>query len=209
MFYLLSAAFAGAPSVHDALLTRFHDHFSSAAPADDPGCLTGLVRDLKDNWGLFTPVERAEMTAVLAPWSADLLDAVAAPTAPPPPGGAPTDTCLGQYGANRLSGAHFAVEWDAGANESTAQAFLDALETAYAVEIEELGWKPPAGDGSYLMLAYIQSGNSASAYTTVMSCGRGYVPYIVAYAGSFGGNSDWYETMALHEFNHASQFGYG
>ncbi len=209
MLTLLSLALAGPSSVHDALLNRFHAHLSGHAHEEGPACLTGLVRDLKDNWSLFSPAERAEITSVLAPWKADLADAYAQASPPPPPGGAPTETCFGQVGANRLLGTHFSVEWDTGTNQSTAQAFLDALEDAYRVEVEELGWKEPTGLNNYLMLAYIQSGNYAGAYTTVDTCGRDYAPYIVAYAGSFAGGSDWYETMALHEFNHASQFAYG
>lgn len=207
MFYLLSTALAAPNELHDRLLDRFHGTFAAAEQA--PVCMTGLVKDLKENWELFTPAERAELTARLDPGRADLLAPVARPTAPPPPGGTPSDTCQGQEHSNRVTGSHFAVEWDNAIDERTAEEFLDALESAYTKEIDELGWEPPAGYAQYLMKVEVVSGNYAGAYTTVEQCGRTYVPYIVAYAGSFQGNSDWYETMALHEFNHSSQFSYG
>jgi len=207
MFYLLSIAHAAPTELHDRLMERFHGTFEAAEEA--PVCMTGLVKELKENWEVFTPEERAELTQRLDPGRADLLAPVASPTAPPPPGGTPTDTCQGQERANRVTGSHFSVEWDTAIDERTAEEFLEALESAYVKEVDELGWEPPVGYASYLMKVEVVSGNYAGAYTTVEQCGRSYLPYIVAYAGSFQGNSDWYETMALHEFNHALQFSYG
>lgn len=62
----------------------------------------------------------------------------------------------------------------------------------------------------YPMLVYVyEDDSSAGAYTTVNWCSDsvGYMSYIVASSGSFYGSS-WYEDMAVHEFNHASQWGY-
>lgn len=232
MLYLLVAAAAAAPtpiaaavpgpgghapttrlsaSAHDALLTRFRaftspDHQAELAAVGHGDCLTELMLDLEAHWGLFTDAERAEITHALAPEKHDLFAPLAARMAPPPPDG--TDSCVGQQRANRVVGDHFVVEWDSGIDEGQANDFLDALEYAYDVEIDELGWRAPDGDTRYLMPAYVQAGNYAGAYTTVRSCGGFQTPYIVAYAGSFSAGN-WYETMALHEFNHASQFGYG
>lgn len=210
MIYLLALAQAAEVTPHDRLLARFHEHFDEHHEGEDRACLTGLVQELKLNWEVFTPAERAEMTARLAPWKQDLLDEMPARGAVAPPAAAAADTCWGQYGANRLLGEHFSVEWndDAGISEATAQGFLEALEYSYQREVEELGWREPLGDGQYLMMAYISRGNYASAYTTIDSCGGQYLPYIVAYAGSFSGSGTWDETMAAHEFNHALQFGY-
>jgi MYXO-CTERM domain-containing protein len=195
----VSLASAASP-LHDALLQRFED------TSGQGGCLTGLVRDLKANWGEFTPAERARMTSVLAPFKQDLLDEPRR-DAPPRTGFAAT-TCFGQYGENQITGDHFAVEWDDGSvSQATAEAFLDDLEYGYEVEVEEHGWQPPAGDGDYLMLAYIADQNTGGAYTTVESCGGIYAPYIVAGkdAVSYGA---WTEEMAAHEFNHSLQFNY-
>jgi MYXO-CTERM domain-containing protein len=100
------------------------------------------------------------------------------------------------------------VEWDDETPEAYADAFLEALEASYQVEVVELEWRAPLGDGRYLMPAYIERGNSQGAYTTVAECGRSYVPYMVAYSGSWA-DASWADTMAAHEFNHALQFGYG
>jgi MYXO-CTERM domain-containing protein len=199
MLLFASVALA-APSLHDELLARFED------TSGQGGCLTGLVRDLKANWSVFTPAERARMTSVLAPFKQDLLDEPMRDA--PPRHGFAADTCFGQYGENRLLGDHFAVEWDNGTvSESVAQSFLDDLEYGYQVEVEEHGWNPPAGDGDYLMLAYIQDQNTGGAYTTVESCGGISAPYIVAGKDAVQYGS-WTEEMAAHEFNHSLQFNY-
>lgn len=203
---------------HDGLLRQFRTLTSPVAAAaageldlTEPGgvCLTPLVAALKDNWDLFDADERAEMTAELAPWKVDLLDPMLPPVSGDgvaPPAAAP---CFGNYGANIIGGDRFSVEWDGGINEATAQAFYDALEVSWDVEIDEIGWKQPSGTSSYPLLVYVQSGGGAGAYTTVEYCsGVGYVPYIVAGSQSFSAGS-WYQTMAAHEFNHASQFAYG
>lgn len=198
MIYLLAQAYA-APA---AIVDRVRDHLAHhAQAADHLGCLTGLVQEVRADWPTLDEADRAELVGLLGPVQIE----APAFVAPPP---AATETCFGQYGANTLKGEHFSVEWDSGISESTAQEFLDSLEYAYQVEVEELGWRAPDGDDDYLMLAYVTQGNYAGAYTTVSRCGSGYLPYIVAYSGSFS-SGNWYETMALHEFNHALQFGYG
>jgi len=169
-------------------------------------CSTGLVASLKENWSGFGPLQRARMTAKLAPFKDDLVED--APITPPPSSLA-DDTCYGQYGDNRIVSEHFAVEWDDGVvTQNVAQSFSDSLEYSWDVEVDELGWREPDGSDHYLMLAYIADGNYGGAYTTVDTCNNEYVPYIVAYAGSFYSGS-WYQDMACHEFNHAMQFGYG
>jgi len=171
-------------------------------------CGTGLVMDIKDNWERFTPEQRARMTAMLAPWKDDLLDP-ATEMEPPTGDRPPDDTCFGQYGDNRVQGDHFSVEWDGNTvSQATAESFLSALEYSWDVEVEELGWLEPEGSNQWLMLAYIAEGNYGGAYTTVDMCNNHYIPYIVAYEGSFFGGT-WYQDMACHEFNHSMQFGYG
>ena len=168
-------------------------------------CSTGLVAELKDNWNDFGPIQQARMTGKLAPFKADLV----APPINPPPTPLDDETCWGQYGENRLVSEHFSVEWDEGTvTQNVAQSFIDSLEYSWDVEVDELGWREPDGSDHYLMLAYIAPGNYGGAYTTVDACNNDYVPYIVAYAGSFASGS-WYQDMACHEFNHAMQFGYG
>ncbi|MDP2306910.1 MAG: MYXO-CTERM sorting domain-containing protein [Pseudomonadota bacterium] len=189
------------------LLAAVEAHLSHEGP---DACLTPLVNELKLRAAELTPAERAWATSALMPWKADLLDPVApvraAGEAPPAPFA--SEPCF-SLGENRITSAHFAVEWDDGTiSEATADNFLESLEEGYTVEVDELGWKAPLQNDDYLVLAYVQEGSYQGAYTTIESCGRGVVPYIVAYAGSFS-NRSWAETMAVHEFNHALQFGYG
>lgn len=201
MLFLLPAAFAATSP--DALLASLRDHLDHGE-----GCLTPLVAEIKERADELTPAQRAEATRLLTPWKADLLAPVTPlRAAPPPPDATPTEPCF-SMGENRLTSAHFAVEWDGSTiSEATATNFLDALEEGYEVEVG-LGWKEPMQGDDYLVLAYVQAGNYQGAYTTVDYCGGGMVPYIVAYAGSFSSRS-WADTMAVHELNHALQFGYG
>ncbi len=206
----LPALSAEERALHDDLLARFDGHFAAAEHHDGPdGCLTGVVQELKDNWRVFDAQERARITEVLAPWKQDLAAPVLHAT---PPADGPSmlasDSCVGQQKQNRLAGTNFVVEWDDGVNERYAEAFLEALEFSYTRETDELGWRKPAGDGRYLMPAYIEPGRYQGAYTTVEQCGNGYFPYIVAYSGSWS-DASWADTMAAHEFNHAIQFSYG
>ena len=171
-------------------------------------CLTSLVAELQESWHLFDADERRAMTAKIAPSKVDLLDPIA-----PAMGGdsamAPPGACWGSQKDNTITTDHFSVQWDDGVvSESTAQAFADSLEFSYDVEIDELGWRPPSGLPTYQIMVLIESGGTMGAYTTVDSCLGRYMPYIVAYAGSFSGGS-WYQTMACHELHHAVQFGYG
>jgi MYXO-CTERM domain-containing protein len=173
-------------------------------------CLTGLVRELKESWHLFDADERREMTAKLAPMKADLLDPLlpASSAATAPAGLTPPGSCWGDQKENTILTEHFSVQWDDGIiSSSQAEAFAESLEHSYEVEVNELGWREPEGLPTYQILVMVEGGG-ASAYTTVDSCGGRYMPYIVAYSGSFSAGS-WYKTMACHELHHAIQFGYG
>lgn len=197
---------AAAPAEVSALLAAVEAHAEHAGPDT---CVTPLVAELRARADELTPAQRAWATQALMPWKSDLNARVAPLRAtPPPPGAMPTEPCF-SIGENRVTSAHFAVEWDGSTiTESVAQGFLDSLEEGYTVQVDELGWREPSQVDDYLVLAYVQSGGSMGAYTTVEECGNGFVPYIVAYSGSFSSRS-WAETMAVHELNHALQFSYG
>ena len=195
-------------ALHDGLLARFD------AESGNAECLTGLMLTLKQNWEIFTPAERSRMTAVLAPFKADLLDPLppsAASLQEPtgsaaPPSNFASDSCFGQQEENQVFGDHFVVEWKTGStNQSGAEAFLADLEFAYTAEVEELGWNPPSTDGRYLMLVMVSDQNMGGAYTTVDSCGGVYAPYIVVGKDVVSAGS-WTHEMAAHELNHALQF---
>lgn len=202
MLLLAGLAFALPAETH----VQIHSRLMAAvdAPAKH-GCLTPLVAELKQHWSEFTPAERAHATAVLAPSRVDLFTPNQLRTGPPPPPA--SDSCVGQQMNHRVVGTHFVVEWDAGITEATANTFLDALEHSYEVEVEDMGWLAPQGDGQYLLPAYVENQNTNGAYTYVQECHNEYMPYI-----STGKNSwqdpDWGDTMASHEFNHTLQFHY-
>jgi MYXO-CTERM domain-containing protein len=206
----------------DGLLAAFNTHFhperaDSATHLDSHAhergtCLTGMVKDFKESWHLFTASERAEITRSLAPFKADLLDplvpaglAAMGAGGPPPPG-----SCWGDQKDNTIETEHFSVQWDDGTvSESDAEDFAESLEYSYGVEIDELEWREPEGLPTYKILAMIENmGGGGGAYTTVDYCGGQTLPYIVASSGSFSAGS-WYKTMACHELHHAIQFGYG
>ena len=110
----------------------------------------------------------------------------------------------------RIVTEHFSVEWDeANVSEAKAQAWAEALEKSWEVEVEQMGWRPPSKSDQYLVLAYISDMNYQGAFTYADDCEGGYMPYIVAGQGSFSGNSNWFEDMGAHEFSHAIQYAYG
>ncbi len=171
-------------------------------------CSTPLVQEIRENWNHLSQEQQSQISARLTPWKDDFMAPM--PTPDPEPGDAKpgTDTCWGQQGAHRLTGDYFAVEWDSnGVSEATAQLFLDALETSWEVEVDQLGWRQPDFTDDYLMWAYIDDPGPSGAYTTVDQCEGQYMAYIVAGAGGFG--DTWYQAMSAHEFGHAIQFGYG
>lgn len=197
---------ADASFVRTNLLDRFQQAFpldGGPAAAEAPRCLTPLVAELKANWHLFTPEEKRRMTSILTPWKDDLL----APIPESPSYATSTFSCLGQQGAYQLRDEHFSVEWNETSLNDEAAEFLDSLDYAWTVEIDTQGWTPPTGYEDYPILAFVEDEDSyAGAYTSVEYCRSvGYVPYIVAYSGSFHYGT-WHEDMAAHEFNHASQF---
>lgn len=210
---------AGLIDYHDALFLQFQLAFQPdkvpSRYADDvdrgSGCLTGLVMELRDSWDGFSAHERDTITSRLTPWKADLVAPIALPTDPrtggvlPPPANEP---CFGSVGSNRVTSDHFIVEWDSGVSQSTAKDFLDSLEFAHEVLVDDLGWQQPDGMNDYKLLAYIDNANYGGAYTTVEWCGGGLnMPYIVTGKDAF--RSDWYLAMASHEYHHAVQYSYG
>jgi MYXO-CTERM domain-containing protein len=192
------------------LMDSFHGHMNSLHDHQEGErgiCLTAMVAQLKEDWHILSPEERAEITGALAPSKADLFEPMVVNPAPP---SAFRDTCWGTQKDNRIDTEHFSVQWDNGVSSSSnAQAFADSLEESWDVEVTELGWKVPRGADMYQMLVTIENlGSGAGAYTSVDSCGGDYRAYVVASSGSFSAGN-WYKTMACHELHHAIQYAYG
>src|SRR5688572_803313 len=95
--WILATAFgAPAPNVGgpDAALAAWQH-------ADEVPCATPVVEALRGVWSELSVAERAEITADLAPFRADLF------TAPFPPPGAVEDSCFGQQLEHRIVTDHF------------------------------------------------------------------------------------------------------
>jgi uncharacterized protein (TIGR03382 family) len=211
---LLASASAEVPHQHAvpgdkaALWEAYVEHFEAPDAVNERwGCATGVVMDLKQRWSEFTPEEQARIEAHVPMLRPKVVDRPELPeNTPMLPA---TDTCWGQQGANRVVSEHFSVEWDGTTvTTTTAENFAAALEYSWGKLFDELGWNEPDNTERYLIMAYIEDSNYGGAYTTVEYCGGMYTPYIVAGKGSFGGGT-WYQDMAGHELNHASQFSYG
>ena len=234
--FAIGAALAGAPHLSetaghehanigaDVLFHHFQQFFEPETLRADQRlvedrwhCGTGLVLEIQEQWEAFSPQQRERMQAYIPERPPP--GALGQTEEQPPSLAAVTETCFDAYpsqrpswagdGENRIVTEHFSVEWDGSAiSESKAQSFADALEHSWEVEFEELGWRKPNRSGQWLTLAYVSGGNYAGAVTTVEYCGGDYVPYIVAGKSAFS-QGTWYQDMAGHELNHASQFSYG
>ncbi len=194
------------------LLQRYEEAVSpeAAQRMDRVTCLTGLVIDLKEHWELFEPADQQRMADFLAPWGGGDLSPPGRPVEgdepPPPPPADGDQPCFGHYGDDWILTDHFSVEWERGVDREIAEHFAEALEYSWDKEVTEFGWNRPLGTDDYPMLAYIaDEPGYGGAYTSVERCGNEYVPYIVAYSGSWS-SYDWAEDMACHEFAHAIQF---
>ncbi len=193
---------------HDALWGAYLHHFEpQAAPADalPPLCATVLVETLKQRWSEFSEAEQARITSHVAPF----LPSLTAPLKPRAAAAGARQPCWGGYLDNERQSDHFSVEWDNGTiSSSEVDVLLTELEFSYQVEVADLGWREPDGMNAFLLTVYVINQASAAAYTTVSQCGNVNMPYVVANDGSFF-NDVWWKDMVAHEFNHASQFGYG
>jgi MYXO-CTERM domain-containing protein len=233
---LITLAIAGAPVDHDhakdglskqdpdVLYQRFVQFFEPDSLAIEERlspetwhCGTGLVLEIKANWNSFSAPQKGHMAGFISPW----VDGV--PPAPsqaePPAAMAPTETCFDANpsrrpswvgdGDNRILTEHFSVEWDGDSiSDSKAEQWAESLEHSWQVEFDEMGWREPIQSSQYLILAYVAAYEYAGAVTSVEYCDGDYSPFIMAGKASFY-QSTWYQDMAGHELNHASQFAYG
>ncbi len=202
---LLSIALAAANPFDPSDLRARRELLDLAEHASDLPCQTPLVAALHRHWSAMTPAERARVDAVFPSPGAGLFAPVLerSEAAPPPA----KDSCW-SWSDNRIVGDHFVVEYETGVDKNDAQTFLEDLEYSWSVEVDELGWRAPSGSDDYLLVAYIQNDRTGGAITYFERCGGQDIPYIATGKDSWD-DPDWGATMAAHEFNHASQFGYG
>jgi MYXO-CTERM domain-containing protein len=235
LIQLLSVAMAANPVPHDhsisdsqsteALYASFVQFFDPGSlPVDERlsqevwHCGTGLLLEIRNQWSSFTPAQQSRMAPIAGPPVPESASPQNA-TPPAPPADVPTQTCFDQYpekrpqwagdGNERIVTEHFSVEWDGDSiSQSKAQSWADSLELSWEVEFDEMGWLEPKGTDAYLLLAYVADFDYAGAVTSVVNCGGTEAPFIIAGKGSFS-HGTWYQDMAGHELNHASQFAYG
>jgi hypothetical protein len=108
---------------------------------------------------------------------------------------------------------HFLLAWDP-ANSAVTEAAIDtyasALETSWTTQIDQMGWRAPDQTDACLMTVLIaefdESWGDTGGYTDVVETGG--VPYMVLNTAWLEYGDTWTQTLAAHEFNHASQFGY-
>ncbi len=146
------------------------------------------------------------------------------PIAPPRAAAAAPATCIEPAwlaSRDELSGAftethateHFLLAWDpanAAVTEAAVQTYAAALETSWTVEVDTLGWRAPDQTDACLMTVLLaeldESWGDTGGYTDVVETHG--VPYMVLNTDWLEYGDDWTETLAAHEFNHASQFAY-
>jgi MYXO-CTERM domain-containing protein len=235
LFQLMSLSLAASPAPHaheshqsyapESLYAGFIQFFepdtlsvSSRLTSDSWHCGTGLLLAIRDQWDSFSPSQQEHMGPIARPVVGEPTEDTSADAAPPFAGSA-TETCFDKYpsrrpqwagdGNNKIVTEHFSVEWDGDSiSESKAQSWADSLELSWQVEFDDMGWKIPDGTDEYLLLAYVADYNYAGAVTAVEYCDGKDMPFIVAGKSSFS-QGTWYQDMASHELNHASQFSYG
>ncbi|MES2639977.1 MAG: hypothetical protein V4850_10860 [Myxococcota bacterium] len=120
---------------------------------------------------------------------------------------------LGGAYTETLATEHFLLAWDPANGDVTEAAlatYADALETSWSVEIDTLGWRAPDQTDACLMTVLLseldESWGDTGGYTDVKEDGG--VPYMVLNTAWLEYGDAWTQSLAAHEFNHASQFAY-
>ncbi len=130
----------------------------------------------------------------------------------PPLPPAATGGCGGPYFDDFVETEHFLVQWDAGTLSGPEVLRLsEALETAWAAEIDALGWAEPAGTGRVRLPVLVLRGEAPGGSTSTERCDDLGIdlPVIVLSDASFDGDPQYIDSLAAHELNHASQLAYG
>lgn len=121
----------------------------------------------------------------------------------------------GYYASNQYQTEHFNIKWgsDEDYDNDTIQMLGQALEDAWNIEVEQLGYPEPSGANQYYLDFYIgNSGddvpdiNFQGAYTTVYYNNPPFPAYIVMHPDILshqGATRD----VTSHEFFHVIQFG--
>lgn len=137
-----------------------------------------------------------------------------------PPGAAKAEREAIEGVVDRRSSENFVVKWGAGGavDEEAVQSLLDALEDAWAVQVEEMAFPAPVGAETWLLNVYVEdtglswvsgggswelSGSGASGYFT--NDPEGY-PMLVMSQGALG-DAGYAAMVSAHELFHAVQAG--
>lgn len=114
----------------------------------------------------------------------------------------------GQRMQNHVDSENFTVAWNGDdASEAAAQLVSDAMEEAWAVLIEQHGWRAPVSSDDFLLWVVLDPSLSGTGLT---------VPYesedfpggypVVFIHPQWASNPAFFRSLSAHEFHHAVQF---
>jgi len=194
------------------------DMFGGGGPADlvetplTPFCATPLLLDLAAVWGELSDEARQAISAhVAVPNFAEIEPVYDEPAKN---GSKKSIWPHGEYATHQYQTEHFNIKWggDADYDNSTIEMLGEALEDAWDIEVEEMGYPQPAGSDEYYLDFYIgNSGddvpeiNFQGAYTTIYE-DYPYPAYIVMHPDLLASTSVTRDVTS-HEFFHVIQFG--
>lgn len=118
---------------------------------------------------------------------------------------------IGEFPASRISTSeHFALKWGEldPVSADEAKTLLDVLETAWAKEIDELGFPAPRKSDTHFVNVYVANTGAPTPKTGTPSYVRPDaegVPYMVLGSTIRGGGGDFVASTLAHELNHVSQ----
>ena len=127
------------------------------------------------------------------------------PVPPPLPG--TREHLIGTFD-DHLDSEHFCVTWQTGdATQAMAQTALNALETSWEALVDARGWGAPESSDDWLLAVYLDPTINASGFTGryVTETGGIAHPYIWLNP-LYADQTDFFRSVAAHEFNHALQW---
>ncbi len=194
------------------------------AMTGDPVCGTPLMNALRRHFDELTPLQRHHVAETTDPtyvawlnqggisWTEGDVDAARAQQRAP----CFTPESLRNFGAyqnqTRSPDDWFEIHWNPQGmvNQQRVDWMAGWFDTAFEVEVEELGFFAPSGITSNQLLVIVERlGNGVYGYTSLAQCGfSGYMPFIVMNSAYVDDDVSLRPTAA-HELFHAIQQVYG
>jgi hypothetical protein len=129
------------------------------------------------------------------------------PAGPLPP--APDKLLYGSRMDNHVDSANFTVAWvDGDGTQAVAEQASVALEAAWQALVSEQGWPQPVSSDRYMLWVLLEPELAGTGLTTEYTSTDFPDGYPVIYLNpDYAYHSDFFESLATHEFSHALQFG--